>query len=194
MKGISMKRLWLGLLLALTLSAGLIATTSSDATTPAKTATCTFHTNEFSEVYYSTTQSHVLYSNAAWYRALYKWNSCTGGIRVVFSFDPDCHLRAWLYDVGPDGTTSGPGVLEEDRGSTCVARPGTLQFQKAGPVRTVSGAGTVLSSTPYLNPKQHMWDITLWDYRHHEEIAWAPNPGDPWSWVWNGPKWPDLNP
>ena len=190
-----MKRLWLGLLLSLILATGLIATTSSDATpaAPAKAAACTFHTNEFSEVYYSTTSSHVLYSNAAWYRALYRWNSCTGGIRVVFSFDPDCHLRAWLYDVSPDGTTSGPGVLEENRGSTCVARPGTLQFQKSGRVRTVSGAGTILSETPALGRPLYMWDITLWDYRHHEEIADRYS-GGPWSWVWNGPKWPDLNP
>jgi hypothetical protein len=128
---------------------------------PVAAAACTAHHNYTSTLNWSSTDSVVVYSNAAWSRAIWQWDECNGGIKEVFSLDTDCHFRTRLWSMDRYGNTTTYWGVVGDRGGTCNARPGYAAWQKNGALKTWSAAGTELSATPYTSASPFQWLIYL---------------------------------
>ena len=186
-----MRKKLASLLAALALLIGLIAVTQPAVArppTPVKSAACTGHYKTQSILGYSTTTSYIYYSNTGWYRSIWLWDSCNGGVYFQLQFQTDCRLHAVEWLVHPDGTIYNQHQIGV-RGNSCAAQPGTLRFQKNGAVKTFSAANTELSTTGYPHADPYQWQffmVTDVSIPYVEERVLQ---GSPLFDFWCGPKW-----
>jgi hypothetical protein len=173
----------LGMLVGLTVAA---QPATARPLTPTKSASCVGHYKTQSILGYSPSTSYIYYSNTGWYRSIWWWDSCNGGVYFQLQFQTDCRLHAVEWRVYPNGGTYNQHQIGV-RGNSCAAQPGTLRFQKNGAVKTFSAADTELSSTGYPHASPYEWQffmVTDVSYPYVEERLLQ----DGFDF-WFGPAW-----
>jgi hypothetical protein len=136
------------------------AEASAEPAVPKAASSCVVHTKYASVLGFNTGTSYIYYSNAGWYRSIWQWDSCGGGVYLKVAFSTDCRLHYWESSVAPNGDIMSTWQIGT-RGASCNATPGTLRFQKNGAVKTFSGANTELSSTGYAAGPNYQWEFDL---------------------------------